>query len=72
MIFGHSRLKIIHIHLFLSIYFLIKWLFHIDMSFILFFMISLFCYGVWFYVIVVLFFFRHVPIFYLGVDDLDG
>ena len=47
----HTLISII----FLSIYFLINLLFHIDMSFILFFMISLSCCRVCFFIIVNIF-----------------
>ena len=65
MIFGYSR-EITPIHL------LINWLLHID-CFILFFVISLSCCGVWFFVIVLLqrFIFRCLVLFYLHVSDLD-
>ena len=66
MIFGYSR-EITPIHL------LINWLLHIDFGFILFFVISLSCCGVWFFVIVLLqrFIFRCLVLFYLRVSDLD-
>ena len=60
VIFCHSRFKITRLYFFLSIYFLIKWLFHIDLSFNLFFrdfivllrfFMSLSCYSVLFFVI---------------------
>ena len=46
MIIGHSRIEITRLYLILSISFLIEWLFHIDLSFILFFVISSSCCGV--------------------------
>ena len=54
MIFGHYRSEITHLHLFPSLFFLIKWLFYIDLGFILFFVISSSCCGIWFCVVILL------------------
>ena len=71
-IFGHSLPKITSLHLFLSIYFLIKWvrLFHLYLSFILFFVILLSCCGVWFCVVLLIRCFVFCLIA-LRVDDSD-
>ena len=74
MIFSHSRPKITFLHLFLSIYFFTKWLFHIESGFILFYVISSSYCGVWFCVVVLLqrfVFHCLVTVFYLCVGDLD-
>ena len=54
--------------------FLIKWLFHVDLGFILFFVISSSCCLVWFCVVLLRYFVfrRFVATFYLCVDDSDG